>query len=150
VDPLPERVRLVDAPGRLYDVELEVLGWRTEGGEVALICRLLDGSPGTIPARWTDLPLTSPGEPPLGVVASPAGWRALLERGQALSGRRPRRRRASAENGGADVGAALLVAVGGQVPPAAVWETLPPEVQRQVTLKLAQLLARLVEAGRDE
>jgi hypothetical protein len=33
---------------------------------------------------------------------------------------------------------------------AAVWETLPPEAQRQVTLKLAQLLARLVEEGRDE
>jgi hypothetical protein len=33
---------------------------------------------------------------------------------------------------------------------AAVWETLPPEVQRQVTVMLARLLARLVEAERDE
>jgi len=32
---------------------------------------------------------------------------------------------------------------------AAVWETLPPERQ-QVTLQLARLLARLVEAERDE
>ncbi len=33
---------------------------------------------------------------------------------------------------------------------AAVWETLPPEVQREVTLRLARLLARLVEAERGE
>jgi hypothetical protein len=33
---------------------------------------------------------------------------------------------------------------------AAVWETLPPERQGQVTLQLAPLLARLVEAERDE
>ncbi|MCA1679667.1 MAG: hypothetical protein LC777_12330 [Actinobacteria bacterium] len=33
---------------------------------------------------------------------------------------------------------------------AAVWETLPPVAQRQVTLKLARLLARLVEGERDE
>jgi hypothetical protein len=32
----------------------------------------------------------------------------------------------------------------------AVWETLPPECQHQVTLQLARLLARLVEAERDE
>jgi len=31
VDVLPERVRLVAGPGDLRDVELEVLGWRTEG-----------------------------------------------------------------------------------------------------------------------
>src|SRR5215218_314996 len=55
VDPLPERVRLVAAPGGLRDVELPVLGWRTEAGELTLRCRLLDGSSGTIPARWTDL-----------------------------------------------------------------------------------------------
>ena len=36
------------------------------------------------------------------------------------------------------------------VVPAAVWETLPPEVQREVTVRLARLLARLVEAKRDE
>ena len=33
---------------------------------------------------------------------------------------------------------------------AAVWETLPPERQQQVTLQLARLLARLIEAERDE
>jgi hypothetical protein len=33
---------------------------------------------------------------------------------------------------------------------AAVWETLPPERQVQVALRLARLLARLVEAARDE
>jgi hypothetical protein len=34
--------------------------------------------------------------------------------------------------------------------PAAVWETLPPERQLQVALRLARLLAQLVEAARDE
>jgi len=33
---------------------------------------------------------------------------------------------------------------------AAVWETLPPDRQLQVALRLARLLARLVEAERDE
>jgi hypothetical protein len=33
---------------------------------------------------------------------------------------------------------------------AAVWETLPAETQQQVTLKLARLVARLLEGGRDE
>jgi hypothetical protein len=47
VDPLPERVRLVNAPGDLLDRELEVLGWTTDGDETALICRLADGSAGT-------------------------------------------------------------------------------------------------------
>jgi hypothetical protein len=36
VDPLPERVRLVDAPGELRGLELVVLGWTTEGVEVQL------------------------------------------------------------------------------------------------------------------
>ena len=36
------------------------------------------------------------------------------------------------------------------VVPAAVWETLPPEAQQQVTLKLAWLVARLLEGERDE
>jgi len=40
-------------------------------------------------------------------------------------------------------GEEVLVAV-------AVWETLPPERQLQVALRLARLLARLVEAARDE
>ena len=34
--------------------------------------------------------------------------------------------------------------------PAAVWERLPRERQIEVTLRLARLLARLVEAERDE
>jgi len=33
---------------------------------------------------------------------------------------------------------------------AAVWETLPPERQQEVTIQLARLLARLVGAERDE
>jgi hypothetical protein len=33
---------------------------------------------------------------------------------------------------------------------AAVWETVPPERQLQVALRLARLLARLLEAARDE
>lgn len=36
------------------------------------------------------------------------------------------------------------------VVPAAVWETLPTERQVQVALRLARLLAGLVEAARDE
>jgi hypothetical protein len=36
------------------------------------------------------------------------------------------------------------------VTPAAVWETLPPQRQLQVALRLARLLARLLEAARDE
>lgn len=48
--------------------------------------------------------------------------------------------------------AGQLVLVLGEeaVVPAAVWETLPPEAQQQVTLRLARLLARLLEAERDE
>jgi hypothetical protein len=33
---------------------------------------------------------------------------------------------------------------------AAVWETLPAESRLEVTVRLARLLARLVEAERDE
>ena len=36
------------------------------------------------------------------------------------------------------------------VVPAAVWETLPFERRLQVALRLARLLARIVEAARDE
>jgi len=32
---------------------------------------------------------------------------------------------------------------------AVVWETLPPEGQREMTVRLARLLAKLVEAERD-
>jgi hypothetical protein len=36
------------------------------------------------------------------------------------------------------------------VVPAAVWETLPPEHRLDVTVRLARLLAALLEAERDE
>ena len=50
---LPERVRLIAAPGELRDVVLGVLGWSTDDftGETVLLCRLVDGSSGEIPAR---------------------------------------------------------------------------------------------------
>jgi hypothetical protein len=89
VEFLPERVRLVAAPGDLRDVELDVLGWRSEDGETALICRLIDGSSGTIPARWTDLPRRRAVERPLGVIGTPAAWRLLGERLAAVPTRRP-------------------------------------------------------------
>jgi hypothetical protein len=87
---LPERVRLVAAPGGLRDRELAVLGWTTDdgSGEVALLCRLVDGSAGEIPARWTDLPVRVEPQRPLGGVGSPAAWRLLLARGERLAGRR--------------------------------------------------------------
>jgi hypothetical protein len=34
--------------------------------------------------------------------------------------------------------------------PAAVWETLPEEVQNRVTVMLARLLAAMIEQARDE
>lgn len=37
-----------------------------------------------------------------------------------------------------------------EVAAAAVWETLPPEIQTEVVLRLARLLARLLEVTRDE
>jgi hypothetical protein len=74
-------VRLVAAPGDLRGVELEVLGWRTEEGETALECRLVDGSAGTIPARWTDLPRRIVGEPARGGLGSLAAWLLLHSSG---------------------------------------------------------------------
>jgi hypothetical protein len=44
----------------------------------------------------------------------------------------------------------LALVTGEQVVAAAVWETLPPAVQRAVAVRLARLVARLVEAERDE
>jgi hypothetical protein len=44
----------------------------------------------------------------------------------------------------------LQVGVEVTVPPAVVWETLPTECQLSVTLRLARLLAALVEANRDD
>jgi hypothetical protein len=45
---------------------------------------------------------------------------------------------------------ALQVGVEVTVAPAVVWETVPIDCQVQVTLRLARLLAALVEASRDE
>ena len=47
-------------------------------------------------------------------------------------------------------GQLALVIAEESVVPAAVWETLPLERQLQVAVRLARLLARIVEAGRDE
>jgi hypothetical protein len=47
-------------------------------------------------------------------------------------------------------GQLALVVGEGTVVAAAVWETLPAERQRQVAVRLARLLARMVEAARDE
>ena len=44
----------------------------------------------------------------------------------------------------------LALVTGGTVVAAAVWETLPPAGQRAITVALARLVARLVEAARDE
>ena len=44
----------------------------------------------------------------------------------------------------------LALTTGGTVVAAVVWETLPAAVQREVALRLARLVARLVEAERDE
>ena len=90
VDSLPERVRLVAAPGGLRGRELEVLGWTSDddSGEIALLCRLVDGSAGEIPARWTDLPVRVESQRSVGGVGSPAAWRLLLARGERLAGRR--------------------------------------------------------------
>jgi hypothetical protein len=78
VDPLPERVRLVAAPGELRGRELEVLGWQNRDGVTSVICRLVDGAPGAVPACWTDLSERAPGERRVSAIASLAGWRLLL------------------------------------------------------------------------
>jgi len=44
----------------------------------------------------------------------------------------------------------LALGMSETVVPAAVWETLPPASQREVAVRLARLVARLVEAARDE
>jgi hypothetical protein len=43
-----------------------------------------------------------------------------------------------------------LVIGDGQMAAAAIWETLPLEVQAELTVMLAGLVARMVEAKRDE
>jgi hypothetical protein len=44
----------------------------------------------------------------------------------------------------------LALGLGEVMVAAAVWETLPPERQREVTIQLARLLARLMEVERDD
>ena len=51
---------------------------------------------------------------------------------------------------GAEMSGQFALAIEGALAPAAVWETLPPELQVEVSLRLARLLAGLVEAERDE
>jgi len=71
----------------------------------------------------------------------------FLARGERL--RRPRRQRGSGQTE-VIVSGQLALAVQETVVPAAVWETLPAERQREVAIRLARLLARIVEAARDE
>ena len=70
-----------------------------------------------------------------------------------------RRRAACGVRGGVEPPAKTEVLVSGQlalvieteaVVSAAVWESLPVEQRLEVTVRLARLLARLVEAERDE
>jgi len=140
---------LVAAPGELRGVELEVLGWRTWAGELMLRCRLVDGSVGDIPAVWTDLPRRVAPPAALGVLGSPAAWRLLAERVEWVRSR-PARGAASGVTEVVVSGQLALAVSGERLVAAAVWETLPPEVQREVTARLARLLARLVEVERDE
>ena len=115
-----------------------------------MLCRLVDGSVGEIPARWTDLPWRER--------AGRCGRWSGIAGGVAVV-----RRAAGAAAGAASAAAAeapvktevivsgqLALAVQETVVPAAVWETLPAERQREVAIRLARLLARLVEAERDE
>ena len=136
------------APARdLRDAELAVLGWRSGDGEAALICRLMDGISGTIPARWTDLPARRAVQLPLGWSGRRTGS-LLGERLGGLRERCPGRGRAW-RNGGVDV-RPVGAATGEQVVAAAVWETLPADGQRAAAVGLARLGARVVEAERDE
>ena len=131
------------APGALRDVELVVLGWRTEDGETALICRLVDGSSGTIPARWTDLPSRGVVEPRLGTVATPEAWRLWGDRLAGLLERCPGRGQRSNVKTEVAMSVQLALVMSETVVPAAVWETLPPAVQQAIAVALARLVARL-------
>jgi len=44
----------------------------------------------------------------------------------------------------------LALVMSETVVPAAVWEALPPAAQQEIAVRLARLVARLVEAARDE
>ena len=83
------------------------------------------------------------------MLATPAAWRLLGERLGRLR---------SVVRGGVEPAVKTEVSMSGQlalttgeeVVAAVVWETLPPAVQREVAVRLARLVARLVEAQRDE
>ena len=147
---MPATVRLVDGPGDLRDRVVEVLGWTTDRDETALICRLADGSAGTLPARWTDLPWRVEQPPALGELGSPAGWRLLLVRAGGLRARSRGAQQPPWKTEAVMSGQLALVIESEAVVAAAVWEALPAERRLEVTLRLARLLARLVEAERDE
>jgi hypothetical protein len=136
----------------LRGVELEVRGWSTDdlSGETVVICRLLDGSAGEIPAGWTDLPLVAPVEEPLGVVGSPALGVCSASALRRCGGVVRDVVEPAAKTEEAMMAGQLALQMGEALVAAAVWETLPPERQRQLTIQLARLLARLVEAERDE
>jgi hypothetical protein len=53
-------------------------------GEAAVVCRLVDGTAGTIAARWRDLPPREAVRRRRGVVGTPAAWRLLGERLEGL------------------------------------------------------------------
>jgi hypothetical protein len=72
------------------------------------------------------------------------------QRADRRAGWRPARRQGAAKTEEKMSGQLALVVETEAAVPAAVWETLPAERQLQVALRLARLLARLMEAARDE
>jgi hypothetical protein len=87
---LPERVRITWPHHRLVGAELAVHGWRHVGGEVHLRVRLLDGTMGCLPLRWTDLAPVTTSE---GTVLTVEAVRALRRQLEALAARGRRARR---------------------------------------------------------
>jgi len=153
VDPLPDRVRLIGAPGDLNGRVVEVDGWRHVAGELRIRCRTTDGARVLLPAAWTDLQPNTVTEhtPMAGLVATPAGWRRFAAVLTGVKVRRPPRSRVSVENdGGVHVGSVGADAREGRVVPAVVWETLPPAARAKVTTMLARLFAAAIEEARDE
>ena len=114
--------------------------------ETALICRLLDGSAGTVPARWTDLPGVGAGAV-AGCVGSPAGVAVVRRASERPWRRRPGRGGACGENGGRRCRGSSRSRRASRWCAAAVWETLPVERQIEVTVRLARLLARAGGGG---
>ena len=124
-----------------------MLGWQITGRETALVCRLVDRAPGAIPARWTDLAERSRGED-CWCRRYRLGRGGCCRRGASrCAGAVWSARQPPAKTEAPLVGQLALVTSEETVAPAAVWETLPPERRRQVTLRLARLLARPVGGG---